>query len=68
MSVAAPSETDLTHARETLDAWVRELMQWHFSPETGSPFWLEWAAKAGWDPRREVRAYPDLDRFGGFQD
>jgi hypothetical protein len=68
MPVAAPSPTDLTHARETLDAWVRELMQWHFSPETGSPFWLEWAAKAGWDPRREVRAYADLDRFGGFQD
>jgi hypothetical protein len=68
MSVAAPSPTDLTHARETLDAWVRELMQWHFSPETGSPFWLEWAARAGWDPRREVRAYADLDRFGGFQD
>jgi hypothetical protein len=68
MSVAAPSPTDLTHARETLDAWVRELMQWHFSPETGSPFWLEWAARAGWDPRREVRAYADLDRFGSFQD
>jgi hypothetical protein len=68
MSVAAPSQTDLTHARETLDAWVREVMQWHFSPETGSPFWLEWAAQAGWDPRRDVRAYADLDRFGSFQD
>jgi hypothetical protein len=68
MSVAAPSQTDLTRARETLDGWVREVTEWHFSPETGSPFWLEWAARAGWDPRREVRTYADLDRFGHFQD
>jgi phenylacetate-coenzyme A ligase PaaK-like adenylate-forming protein len=47
---------------------VREIVEWHFDPETGSPFWLEWAAKAGWDPRKEIRAYDDLDRFGNFQD
>jgi phenylacetate-coenzyme A ligase PaaK-like adenylate-forming protein len=55
-------------ARERLDAWVREVVSWHFSPETGTPFWLEFAAKAGFDPRREVRTYEDLDRFGFFQD
>ena len=43
-------------------------MQWHFSPETGCPFWLQWAEKAGWDPRKEVKAYDDLDKFGSFQD
>ena len=48
MPVAAPA---LDLARTTLDAWVRELMQWHFSPDTGCTFWLDWAAKAGWDPR-----------------
>ena len=31
-------------AREELDAHVREMVSWHFSPETGSPFWLEYAA------------------------
>jgi phenylacetate-coenzyme A ligase PaaK-like adenylate-forming protein len=51
-----------------LDAWVRELMEWHFDPATGCPFWLEWASRAGWDPRREVRSYADLDKFGFFQD
>ena len=60
MPAVAPADTDILRARETLDQWVRELMQWHFSPETGSPFWLEWAAKAGWDPRREVKGYADL--------
>jgi hypothetical protein len=55
-------------AQEALDAWVRDVVQWHFDPSTGSPFWLDYAAKAGWDPRREVRSYADLDRFGSFED
>jgi hypothetical protein len=55
-------------AQEGLDAWVRDLMQWHFDPATGSPFWLEYAARAGFDPRREVCSYADLDRFGPFED
>ena len=36
-------------AREKLDAHVRDMVQWHFSPDTGCPFWLDWAAKAGWE-------------------
>jgi hypothetical protein len=55
-------------ATATLDAWVRELMQWHFDPAIGCPFWLEWAEKAGWDPRREVRSHADLAKFSNFQD
>ena len=57
-----------TAAGESLDAWVRELMQWHFSPETGCPFWLDFAKNLDWDPRTEIRNYQDLDRFGFFQD
>jgi len=30
-----PDQTVLSRARTELDAWVRELMQWHFSPDTG---------------------------------
>jgi hypothetical protein len=67
-TVAAPDQSAVAKARAALDAWVRELMQWHFSPETGCQFWLEWAARAGWDPRREVTSYDDLDKFGAFQD
>ncbi len=66
------TETELQHqsrtSRETLDAWVREIIQWHFDPETGCPFWLDFAKKLDWDPRREIRTYEDLDRFGAFQD
>ena len=56
-------------AQQQLDAHVRETIQWHFSPETGCPFWLTWAKKAGWDPRKEVNNFADLiARFPHFQD
>jgi hypothetical protein len=55
-------------AREKLDAWTREIVEWHFNPETGCPFWLDLAAKLNWDPRKEIRGYADLDKFGNFQD
>ncbi len=61
-------QTKACSAREALDAWVREIVQWHFNPETGTPFWLDHAARLDWDPRREIRGYDDLDRFGSFQD
>ncbi len=67
VSVAAP-ESAVRAAREALDAQVREIVGWHFDPATGSPFWLEFAQKAGWDPRREVTGFADLGRFGEFQD
>lgn len=64
----AELEGRVGHARERLDAWTREVVQWHFDPATGCPFWLDFAAKLDWDPRREIRGFADLDRFGPFQD
>src|SRR6478752_64781 len=29
---------------QDLDAHVREIVQWHFNPETGAPFWLDYEA------------------------
>jgi hypothetical protein len=65
---AEVSEKARVAASTRLDAWVRELMAWHFDPATGCPFWLDFAAKAGWDPRKEVQSYADLSKFGNFQD
>src|SRR3712207_9156092 len=66
------TETDLQAkarvSRESLDAWVREVIEWHFDPATGCPFWLDFAKKLDWDPRREIQGYDDLARFGFFQD
>jgi len=60
----------LTPAAATaqLDAHLREIIDWHFSPETGCPFWLDWKAKVGWDPRQEIKTHQDLVKFDHFQD
>ena len=55
-------------ARAALDAWVREVVAWHFDPATGCPFWLDYARKLGWDPRREINGFSDLSRLGSFED
>ncbi len=70
MSAATTNDlrTRTDAARERLDAWTREIVRWHFDPETGCPFWLEHAKSLDFDPRREINAYEDLARFGPFQD
>ncbi len=55
-------------ARRQLDVHVREIVQWHFSPETGAPFWLEFARNLDIDPRTEIGGYDDLKILGHFQD
>ena len=61
-------QTKITRSNEALDAWVREVIQWHFDPATGCPFWLDYSKALSWDPRDEVQTYDDLSRFGFFQD
>lgn len=69
MSDQSVSQDAIKQANEQLDAHVREIVQWHFSPESGCPFWLEWAEKAGWNPAKEVQSYADLiAKFPHFQD
>src|SRR5262249_4264812 len=68
MSVTADMQAKMATAKEKLDAHARAIVEWHFSPETGTPFWLEHAKKLDFDPRKDVRTYDDLDRFGSFQD
>jgi hypothetical protein len=60
--------TSVQDAQAKLDAHVRETVQWHFSPETGCPFWLEFASGLGWDPRREIQCFADLRKFPPFED
>ena len=63
---AAP--TQVQSARSALDAWVREVVAWHFDPATGSPFWLEYAKKLDFDPRKRISGFDDLYLFGLFED
>jgi phenylacetate-coenzyme A ligase PaaK-like adenylate-forming protein len=62
------ASNQVREAKEVLDAHVRETIEWHFNPDTGSPFWLDQAAKLGWDPRKEIHRFEDLRKFPPFQD
>src|SRR5690606_17163100 len=62
------TDAEIRAAREKLDAWVREVVSFHFDPQTGSEFWLDYASKLDWDPRKEIHGYDDLKRFDEFQD
>lgn len=58
----------LHKASEQLDAHVREIVEWHFNPETGAPFWLERAKHLSFDPRKDIQTFDDLHKFGEFED
>ncbi|QDT42659.1 hypothetical protein Pan241w_27460 [Gimesia alba] len=54
--------------QEALDAHTREHVQWHFNPETGSPYWLEKAKSFDFDPLTDVNCFEDLNKFPLFED
>jgi hypothetical protein len=65
---SAASQDQVARARTVLDAHVREIVAWHFDPETGAPFWLDYARRLGWDPRDRIQGFADLKQLGPFED
>ncbi len=55
-------------ARDELDRHTYEIVQWHFHPSTGCPFWLDRAKQLKFDPLKEVKGFDDLKKFELFQD
>jgi phenylacetate-coenzyme A ligase PaaK-like adenylate-forming protein len=45
------------------DEFIRAAMEWHFNPETGSPFWVARARSLDFDPRTDVKGHDDLRLF-----
>ena len=68
MTKPSVAPDQVRQAREKLDAHTREIVNWHFSPETGTSFWLDKARSLGFDPRKEVKSFDDLKKFGLFED
>lgn len=66
--ISADLAAKAAKAKEALDEHVRKTVHWHFSPETGCPFWLGKAEALGMDPRKEVRCFEDLAKLGNFED
>ena len=63
------NEQEIKQAADELDSHVAEIIKWHFSPETGCPFWLDWAKEQNWNPLEEVSNFDDLcQKFPNFQD
>lgn len=55
---------EVPHPNELIEA----AMKWHFSPSTGSPYWLQRAKTLDFDPIRDVRSFGDLKRFPNVVD
>jgi hypothetical protein len=67
-AVDAQLQAKVDASNEALDAHVREIVQWHFDPETGCEFWLNRAKELDFDPRKDVQSFDDLKKFGLFED
>jgi len=55
-------------ARDQLNEHALKTVHWHFSDETGCPFWLEKKAELKFDPLTEIKSYDDLKKFPHFED
>ncbi len=42
---------------------LTEVMTWHFSPETGSPFWLDMRSHLDFNPIKDIHTFKDLSLF-----
>ncbi|MEM6691453.1 MAG: hypothetical protein AAF664_18645 [Planctomycetota bacterium] len=55
-------------ARDQLNEHTLKTVHWHFSEETGSPFWLQKKSELGFDPLTDVKNFDDLKKFPEFED
>ena len=57
-----------TTAQDGLDQHTREMIDWHFSSETGTPFWIDFAKRHRIDPKADVQGFSELCRvFPNFE-
>lgn len=64
----ASLDEKIANARKQLDTHFLEIVKWHFSPETGTPFWLEKAKSFNFDPLKDVKSFEDIRKFPIFED
>jgi phenylacetate-coenzyme A ligase PaaK-like adenylate-forming protein len=57
-----------SEALERLNEHTLKTVHWHFSDETGSPFWLEKKGSLSFDPLKDVKGFDDLKMFPEFED
>lgn len=62
MSMMFP--TPIQTKQESINERLQRVLDVHFDPQMGTPFWLDRAETLGIDPRRQVRTVEDLALFG----
>jgi phenylacetate-coenzyme A ligase PaaK-like adenylate-forming protein len=63
VTVVEPVPELIADPAEHPDDYLRAVLRWHFSADTGSPFWLAQAEKFDFDPVTDIRTFADLARF-----
>jgi hypothetical protein len=53
---------------EDPEAYLQAAVRWHFSPQTGSRFWLQQAKSLDLDPITDVKTFEDLALFPNIVD
>ncbi len=57
------------NAENELNDHLIEIINWHFSEETGTPYWLNWASQHGVSLLKEVKCFADIVQvFPHFKD
>jgi phenylacetate-coenzyme A ligase PaaK-like adenylate-forming protein len=70
MSIASETSVQVAtnQARDQLNEHTLRTVHWHFSEETGSPFWLDKKKSLSFDPLKDVKSFDDLKMFPEFED
>ena len=55
-------------ALDRLNEHTLKTVHWHFSDETGCPFWLQKKSELNFDPLTDVKSFEDLKKFPEFED
>lgn len=61
----AASGTDLPHLSKAVDmeTYLQSVMELHFHPDHGTPYWLDRESELDFDPREDIRSVADLAKF-----
>ncbi len=52
--------------QQSPEAWLQQMMRWHFDDRTASPYWLRKKQALDFDPISDIRTLDDVKRFGLF--
>lgn len=67
-SVSPEVAHQASEAKDRLNEHTLKTVHWHFSEETGSPFWLQKKSELNFDPLTDVKGFDDLKKFPHFED